>query len=155
MALTIDGGAVLVAFATDADLYPTIQGDLVEFARKMLLKQLKSPSIEVESFRKIWQSAGTDNMTIMLDGMSPSELSSLMKKIDPYSSHVKAAEAQATRSHIADLVSGHAAPSLRSERQAGRNRTGAPAKKPVSKIGEVLGSKVHRGGTARKRPTKS
>jgi hypothetical protein len=150
MALSINSHAVLRSFAEHPELFPAIQPDLAEITRKLLLKQLKAKVTDAILLKKLFEVTGGDALPIIFDSMSESEIAGLIKKIDPHSPFAKVGDDPiAARAHIDTLASGRAEPSTKPVKAPATKKPRATAKAPTSKIGEILGSKVH-SGTARK-----
>jgi hypothetical protein len=155
MGLSINSHAVLRSFAEHPEIYPAIQSDLAELARKLLIKQLKAKSTDAALLQRLFKVTGEDTLAIVFDSMTENELIGLIKKVDPYSPYGKAGgDTRAARAHVSDLAAGRAELSTKPVKVTAPRKTKASTKEPVSKIGEVLGSKVHSGAT-RKPPKKS
>jgi hypothetical protein len=152
MGLSINSHAVLRSFAEYPDIFPAIQPDLAELARKLLLKQLKAKSTDAALLRKLFEVTGADTLSTIFDGMMDSEIITLIKKVDPYSAYGKAgSEPGGARSHVIDLAAGRVGPSIKPAKVAAPKKLTSPkapsSKAPSSKIGDILGSKVHSGAT--------
>ena len=149
MALSIDSQTVLRTFADHPQLYPAIQGDLADFARKALVKQLKSKSTTAALLRQIHDAVSFETLAVVIDGMSAAEIVALAKKVDLYSDHAKSgSDTHAARAHLHAIAAGRAEPAVKPEK-ATTAKTPKARTTPPSKIGAVLGSKVH-SGAARK-----
>ncbi len=156
MPLTIDSHAVLRAVADHPEAFPAIQPDLDEIARKMVAKQIKAKSMDAELFRGLCCATGDANLSTILDGLAGNELTALVKKIDPYSAHARSGgDIQDVRRHVTELANGRVQPSRKAEKVVKAAAPKPPAKRPESKIGSVLGSKVHSGKAQGSRAKKS
>ena len=151
MALGIDGSALLRAMANHPDAFPAIKAEIVEFARKALVKQIKDKATTLDVFRRITAASGGDTLTIVLDGFTGSEIAGLAKKIDPHGPYAKAiGDEAAARAHVLELAKGRAQPAEKAAKPEKVSKPPrAPAKVPPSKIGTVLESKVHGGAKPR------
>lgn len=152
MGLSINSHAVLRSFAEYPEIYPAIQPDLAELARKLLLKQLKAKSTDAVLLRKLFEVTGADTLATIFDSMTEKELTGLIKRIDPHSPYGKAGgESRAVRAHIDALAAGRVELSTKPVKVTAPKKSKALTKEPVSKIGEILGSKVHSGATRKSR----
>ena len=151
MALSIDSRAVLRAIADHLDAFPAIQGDLDEFARKALIKQIKHKETGLPLARTIRGATGDKTIATILDGLTPNEMGAILKKFDPDSPLLKAADVKSTRVAIDDLLSGRAEPSPKAAKVTATRKTPTP-RKPKPKIGDLLESKVHAGTPRKKVP---
>lgn len=149
MALTIDSAEVLRAFADHPDAFPAIRADIGEFARKLLLKQVKAKTTDLAGLRLMQRFAGETNLKTILDELSVTELAGLIKRIDPHSPLAKKADdAVAARRHVIALGAGAVEPAAMPEKVAKPKprprKTTTPAAS-TSKIGVLLESEVHSG----------
>lgn len=152
MALSINSRAVLRSFAEHPDIFADIQSDLDELSRKLLVKQVKVKSMDATQLQKLFRVVSAETLEIIFDSMSDKEIVGLIKKVDPNSSHVKATDDfRPARAHIVEVAAGRAELSAKSVKTATPKKSKAPPKEPVSKIGEVLGSKVHSGAPRKPR----
>ena len=165
MALGLDGSALLRAIADHPDAFPAIKPDIVEFARKALVKQIKDKATTLDLFRRIAAASGEGTLTIVLDGFSGSEIAGLAKKVDPHGAHAKAkGDEAAARAHLLEIAKGRAQPAEKAakpekapklEKAPSPKADKSPARTPASKIGTVLESKVHSGVKPKASPPKN
>jgi hypothetical protein len=156
MGLSINSHAVLRSFADHPEIYPAIQPDLAEIARKLLLKQLKAKSTDAAQLRRLCEVAGADTLAIIFDSMTENELIGLIKRVDPHSPYGKAgSDSRGARAHVGALAAGRAELSTKPAKVTAPKKSKAAAKEPVSKIGEILGSKVHSGAPRKPRKKSS
>ncbi len=149
----LDSGAVLRAFADHPDAFPALRGDVAEFARKSMVKQLKDKALTLDGLRLIHRAGGGEMLSAVLDSWEATELAGLAKKADGHGPYARAGDdAAAARRHLLDLAAGRIGPSGKAEKVKAEKETRA-AKAPKSKIGAVLQSKVH-SGVARPSRTK-
>lgn len=147
----LDSAAVLRALADHPDAFPALRGDVAEFARKAMVKQLKDKALTLDGLRRLARACGEEAVATVLDGWETPELIGLAKKADGHGPHAKATDAAATRRHLLDLAAGRSEASARPEKPAKPTKEPkAPKpikepKEPASKIGGVLQSKVHSG----------
>lgn len=152
MSLSINSRVVLRTIAEHPEVYPELQPELPELARKLLLKQVKAKSTDVSLLKKLYQVAGADNLEAIFDGMTEKEMIGLVKRTDSHSPFAKAGEdARAIRRHVSDLATGRVQPSTKAAKVPAAKKPKAPPKDSVSKIGEVLASKVHSGAPRKAR----
>lgn len=146
MGLNIDSQAVLRAIADHPDTFSAVRGDIDEFARKILAKQIKHKTTDLGGARLIQDSVGMEALATILDGFAANETSALLKKLDPHNGLVKDSNPLPMRAAIDALIQGRAEPT---QKQAKTPKT--PAKRPTPKapakpkIGDILESKVHAG----------
>ncbi len=159
----LDSGAVLRALADHPDAFPALRGDIAEFARKAMVKQLKDKALTLEALRRLTRACGEEAVATVLDGWEASDLAGLAKKADAHGPHARAGgdksagETAAARRHLLDLAAMRAEPSAKVEKAAKEPKAPKPVKEPKdarSKIGGVLQSKVHSGAARPSRARK-
>lgn len=148
MALAIDTKVVLRAMAEHPTAFPVSQADLVEMARKSLIKELKSKTLNLIGLKQICQFVLAENVRILIDGFTTAELAGLVKKIDPHSPFAKSAEdTSGARDHILAMASGaHGVTPEPVKETKSRPRAAKPTKTVApAKTGDLLESQVHSG----------
>ena len=152
MGLSIDSRVVLRAIADHPDAFPAVRGEIDEFARKILAKQIKHKTTDLKVARLIQRSTGAEALTTILDGFATNEIGALLKKLDPNNGLVRDGEPLPMRAALEALFGGQAEPTEKAERPPK-----APGKKvtskapPKPKIGDLLESKVHAGDISPKK----
>ncbi len=144
MPLAIDTGTVLRAMADHADAFPAVQGEIAEFARKALIKQVKAKDLGLGALRALCAAIHEANFRMFLDDLQPGDLNGVAKRLDPHNAVLKSGSDQDIRNSLVALASGNAEPQPATEKPVKTMRS-KPADPNASKMGEVLGSKVHSG----------
>ena len=98
MSLSIDAATVLRAFADHSGAFPAIQADIGEFARKALIKQIKHKTFSLPVATKTRECLGEKTLRTAIDGLSPSEATALLKKLDPHNPLAKESDQPIVRS---------------------------------------------------------
>ena len=70
MALSIDSRAVFHAIADHPDAFPAVQTDIDEFARKVLIKQIKHKGTDLEVGKALRAAIGEKTFSTVLDALS-------------------------------------------------------------------------------------
>lgn len=152
MGLSIDSHAVLRAIADHPNAFSAVRGEIDEFARKILAKQIKHKTTDLGCARLIQSSTGAGAFATILDGFAPNETAALLKKLDPNNGLVKDGDLLSMRAAIDALIDARAEPTQKAEKPpktSGKKMTPKVPGKP--KIGDILESKVHAGDASPKK----
>jgi hypothetical protein len=110
MALDIDGFAVFRSIGTHPSAFASITTEVAKLARGLVVKQIKAKSSGLKSMRDICAALGADSFDLILDGLSHSQVKSLVTKIDKHHPETKTASAEWHLQRIRELSRGVAEP---------------------------------------------
>ena len=151
MGLSIDSLSILRAVADHPNAFPGVRGEIDEFARKILAKQIKHKTTDLGVARLIQNSTGAGAFATILDGFAANETSAFLKKLDSNNGLVRDGDALSMRAAINALIEGRAETTQKAEKvpkTTGKKTPKAPVK---PKIGDILESKVHAGDPSPKK----
>ncbi|MGO8840176.1 MAG: hypothetical protein ACLQF1_03295 [Methyloceanibacter sp.] len=110
MPLNLDGMVVLRAIAANSRLFADVVPDASKHARSLVTKQLKAKTSDLSTLRAVKKALGGAPFTLIVDGMSDSEVRSLVRKLDKYHPDIKAGTPTWGRTHLRALADGNAEP---------------------------------------------
>jgi hypothetical protein len=147
MALDLDAFETWRAIAKEPDVFAPIKAGAAKAARDLIVKYLKSKSVDLVQAASIRKALGKETFGLILDGMKDAEVKILVTRFDKHNTEAKAATAETRRRHFIDLVRGEVEPLAKL----------VPAKRPASprktaqKKAERAGSPFSSAGAVRKR----
>jgi hypothetical protein len=110
MAVEIDGFAVLGGIAAHQALFADITADVNKAARALLLKKLKSAKEGVKTLRDVRSALSDETFSLVVDGMSASEVKTIIGKLDKNHPEFKGSSPQWQRQQLCALADGSAEP---------------------------------------------
>jgi hypothetical protein len=105
MALDLDGFAVFRAIASARAVFKAINLEVNKTARTLAVKQLKAKGSDLQNLRDVNRTLGSE-FDLVLEGMKPSELKTLVKKFDKHHPELKGADARWCLRHLNALARG-------------------------------------------------
>jgi hypothetical protein len=143
MASRFDGPSILAAIGNDPSAFPALKADIDATARKLLTKQLKAASLSIETLGRMLSTIGEGGIRIGFDEISPKDLATIARRLDPANHSLAEADGAGLRDHICGLGRGDVAPTP--GKKVAMRPTAKKKKTVAPKIGEVLNSKVYSG----------
>ena len=110
MALDLDAFETWRAIAKEPEVFAPIKVEAAKAARRLIVKFLKSKSVDLTQTASIRKALGKETFGLILDGMKDSEVKPLVARFDRHNTEAKAATAEWRRRHLLDLVEGGAEP---------------------------------------------
>jgi hypothetical protein len=135
MALDVDGFAVLRTIGVHPHLFKVITADVVKAARTLVARQIVHKGTGLKAVRDIRAAIGPEAFSLIVDGLTDSQIRSLASRLDKHVSRAKAAGG-AARLHVLALAEGSAQPTEQPQdatRTARRKKT-PEAPSPPSRI---------------------
>ena len=132
MALDLDAFETWRAIAKEPEVFAPIKVEAAKAARRLIVKFLKSKSVDLTQTASIRKALGKETFGLILDGMKDSEAKPLVARFDRHNTEAKAATAEWRRRHLLDLVEGGAEPAGKPVKRAAIPRkTRKRAENPV------------------------
>lgn len=110
MALDLDPFETWRAIGKEPDLFAPIRADAAKATRTLLVKMLKSKSLDLGQAADMRKAIGKETFALLIDGMKDAEVKTLVTRFDKHNAEVKKASAEWRRQHFIDLVRGEFEP---------------------------------------------
>ena len=130
MALALDGFKVLRRIGKNADCFGHITADVNKAAHALLLKRIKAKSpAPLKSLRDVTDILGGGSFSLFVDGLTDSEVKSVLTRSDKHSPLIKHANAGERRVHLVALAEGKIEPAQKAAttKSAKKNAARPPA----------------------------
>jgi hypothetical protein len=109
MALEVDGFAALRTIGVHPHIFKAIARDAAKAARTLVTKQIAHKNTGLKTVRDIRAAVGPETFSLIMDGMTPAQIKSLVTKLDKHAAPAKLADGMA-RPHVLALADGSAQP---------------------------------------------
>jgi hypothetical protein len=107
MALALDGFKVLRRIGKNADCFGHITADVNKAAHALLLKRIKAKSATpLKSLRDVADILGGGSFSLFVDGLTDTEVKSVLTRSDKHSPLIRYANAGERRIHLVALAEG-------------------------------------------------
>lgn len=126
MALEVDGFAILRTIGVHPHIFKAIAADVAKAARMLVARQIAHKNTGLKAVRDIRAAVGPEAFSLIMDGMSDSQIKSLATRLDKHAAQAKVADGTARR-HVLALADGAAQPA----EQPQVARTARPKKTPA------------------------
>jgi hypothetical protein len=126
MVLALDAFRILHVVGAHPEAFPDVISEANKAARNLVTKQLKSKSGGLTSVRAVYKAVGHDAFSSVVDGMTDTEVKTLLTKLDKYHPELKTSNAHWRRSQLCMLAAATAEPTSKIEK---------PSKKTSGKTG--------------------
>ncbi len=126
MPVEIDGFAVLGAIIAHPNLFGSLKAEATKTAKAFVTKALKEKTLTAASLAATNEAIGAEAFGLIVDGLSPADIKSVLTKVDGANDAVKLAGASDQRQHLHALARGTATPAVK-----------APVVKPASRAGKA------------------
>lgn len=127
MALDVDGFSVLRTIGVHPHIFKAIAADAVKAARMLIVKQIAHRNTGLKTVRDIRAAVGPEAFSLIMDGMTDTQIRSLVTRLDRHAAPAKAADGAARR-HALALADGSLQPA---EQPPGVIRAVRPKKTPA------------------------
>jgi hypothetical protein len=110
MPLDIDCFDVLARIGANEKIFTAVRSDAAKAARALVVKRLKAKGISAQDVRALQKAIGLEAFSLIVDGMTASELKSVLTKLDKHNSQVKEGTEASRRTLLRELAQGSADP---------------------------------------------
>jgi hypothetical protein len=109
MALEVDGFSILRTIGVHPHIFKAIAKDAAKAARTLVTKQIAHRNTGLKTVRDIRAAVGPEAFSLIMDGMTPAQIKSLVTRLDKHGAPDKLAEG-VERQHVLALADGSAQP---------------------------------------------
>jgi len=134
MKIDIDGFAVLRSIAAHHRIFADVTPEAAKAARTLVLKQLKAKTADLKCLREIRKAVGTDSFELIADGMTDTEVKSIISKLDKNHPELKQSDAQWRRHHMRALADGSIEPAEKAKPAPKTQKRKKDASEPAGSI---------------------
>lgn len=113
MSIALDGFAVLRKLGKHAEAFAPVRSDVDKAARALVVKCLKAKSVGIDGLRDIYGALGEDQFALLLEGVTDTDVKSILTRLDKHHPEVKAGPASWRREHLLAVAKGKADASAR------------------------------------------
>src|SRR5689334_12416125 len=110
MAIDIDAFAVLRSIAAHPATFPDVAAEAAKAARTLATKQITSKGASVKTLRDVRKALGGAAFSLILDGVTDSQVKTLVTRLDKNHPDLKTSNPQWRRKQLSALVDGTAEP---------------------------------------------
>jgi 16S rRNA G1207 methylase RsmC len=145
MSIALDGFEILQHLGKHPELFAHIRADVDKQARGLVVKCLKTKSVNIEDMRNIRNALGAAHFELLVDGLKDAEVKSIVTRLDKHHPEMKTASAARRREHLnalSDASSDPHDPPVKAKKSTSK-------KSPVRLSSEVID--VYREGGKRRR----
>lgn len=104
MTISLDGFEVLCRIGGSPEAFPSIKADVARLAEALVRKQMLAKPTDLAMFQDLVGALGDDTVGLVLQTFSAEELKTLVKKLDPHNSQLKAEDAWRMEKHLLALA---------------------------------------------------
>ncbi|ABD06529.1 hypothetical protein RPB_1821 [Rhodopseudomonas palustris HaA2] len=141
MAIAADGFQVLKRIGKNAEIFRPIRAEVDKVALSLVIKALKTKSLDVTALRDISGSLGED-FSLIVEGLKDADVKSIVTKLDKHHPDAKSGTAAWRRQHLAALADGSAEPSSPPAKPAKKAKAAKASSKTKKAEPERLSSEV-------------
>jgi hypothetical protein len=131
MAIDIDAFAVLGSIATHPNAFSNVAAEAAKAARTLATKEITNKGSSLKSIRNVREALGGVAFGLILDGVTDSQIKTLVTRLDKNHPDLKSSSPQWRRQQLNALADGTAEPRPKpqapSKRQKGKNAKPEPA----------------------------
>jgi hypothetical protein len=109
MALEVDGFSILRTIGVHPHIFKTIARDAAKAARTLVTKQIAHRNTGLKTVRDIRAAVGPETFTLIMDGMTPAQIKTLVTRLDKHGAPARLADGMA-RPHVLALADGSVQP---------------------------------------------
>jgi hypothetical protein len=114
MALEVDGFSILRTIGVHPHIFKAIARDAAKAARTLVTKQIAHKNAGLKTVRDIRAAIGPEAFSLIMDGMTPAQIKSLVNRLDKHGAADKLADGS-ERQHVLALAAGSAQPAEQPE----------------------------------------
>lgn len=126
MSIALDGFKVLKRLGDAPEAFASVRVDVDKSARALVVKCLKAKSTSLQTARAIHTALHDKQFELLVDGLKPAEIKSLLTQLDKHHPGLKTMSAPDQRRHLLALTRGEAEASLPPTKAAKASKTKAP-----------------------------
>jgi hypothetical protein len=109
MPLEVDGFSILRTIGVHPHIFKAIAADAAKAARTLVTRQIAHKNTGLKTVRDIRAAVGPETFGLIMDGMTPAQIKSLVTKLDKHGAPDKLAD-RGGRPHVMALADGTAQP---------------------------------------------
>ena len=134
MTLALDAYDILRRIGANPELFAGLRGAVAEVAESLVMKELTSKSLDVESFRALVGALGDENVALILQTLAPGDVLALARNVDPHHAKARSKDVAWAERHLMDLALGRSQPAAERPRPTkSRIKASKTAKTPARK----------------------
>jgi hypothetical protein len=118
MTLALDAYDILRRIGANPELFARLRGAVAEVAESLVMKELTSKSLDVESFRALVGALGDENVALILQTLAPGDVLALARTVDPHHAKTRSKDVAWAERHLMDLALGRSRPAAERPRPA-------------------------------------
>jgi hypothetical protein len=104
MTLALDAYDILRRIGANPELFAGLRGAVAEVAESLVMKELTSKSLDVESFRALVGALGDENVALILQTLAPGDVLALARTVDPHHAKIRSKDVAWAERHLMDLA---------------------------------------------------